>query len=290
MFVFPSAVTSIRFFQAFLRALVEHTSAPSEKRRLQELCSRQGAADFSAHVRDAGLSLLDILLAFPSCCPPVTVMFGEDFKLRLCRVDRVTEILSVVAFHWHKIDSVVRGLALFLFRAPPKTAGSTVLCCEVREQYLSDSTSSAEVSPLSDCPRAVMFREARWSSNAGERSLCTCSCVDSTPGVLSCVFNVVEIPAGSGRAGDRRGVCTGWLDEVTRELQERTRDPVNQSEGGTAEAPPDRSDVSRKSRAEEVGGGDDVSHEMEKLCLDNVPKVGLWCAALELCFLITQNT
>uniref|UniRef100_A0A914ZRI6 Methionine synthase reductase n=1 Tax=Parascaris univalens TaxID=6257 RepID=A0A914ZRI6_PARUN len=54
-----------------LRTLAEYASDPGEKRRLLELCSAQGNHDFTEFVRQAGLSLADILSAFPSCRPPI---------------------------------------------------------------------------------------------------------------------------------------------------------------------------------------------------------------------------
>ncbi|XP_041372278.1 methionine synthase reductase-like [Gigantopelta aegis] len=57
--------------KALLRCLVDFISDGIEKRRLQELCSRQGAEDYGTYIRQAGLSLLDILSAFPSCMPPI---------------------------------------------------------------------------------------------------------------------------------------------------------------------------------------------------------------------------
>lgn len=56
--------------KALVRVLAEHTSDPQEKRRLQELCSKQGASDYTKFIREPGLSLLDLLNAFPSCRPP----------------------------------------------------------------------------------------------------------------------------------------------------------------------------------------------------------------------------
>ncbi|NWH85700.1 MTRR reductase, partial [Aegithalos caudatus] len=47
--------------KAFLRALVECTSDAGEKRRLQELCSRQGASDYTHFIRDSNVCLLDLL-------------------------------------------------------------------------------------------------------------------------------------------------------------------------------------------------------------------------------------
>lgn len=60
-----------------LRALADCTGDPAERRRLQELSSSQGAADYSRFVRSAGASLPDLLLAFPSCRPPLGLLLGE---------------------------------------------------------------------------------------------------------------------------------------------------------------------------------------------------------------------
>ncbi|XP_021064330.1 methionine synthase reductase isoform X1 [Mus pahari] len=68
--------------KAFLRALAEHTSSATEKRRLQELCSKQGAADYNRFVRDANVCLLDLLLAFPSCQPPLSLLLEHLPKLQ----------------------------------------------------------------------------------------------------------------------------------------------------------------------------------------------------------------
>ncbi|KAM5329376.1 methionine synthase reductase isoform 1-T2 [Glossophaga mutica] len=68
--------------KAFLRALVDYTSDGAEKRRLQELCSRQGAADYNRFVRDARASVLDLLLAFPSCQPPLSLLLEHLPKLQ----------------------------------------------------------------------------------------------------------------------------------------------------------------------------------------------------------------
>ncbi|XP_062067877.1 methionine synthase reductase isoform X1 [Lepus europaeus] len=68
--------------KAFLRALVDSTSDGAEKRRLQELCSKQGAADYNRFVRDANACLLDLLLAFPSCRPPLGLVLEHLPKLQ----------------------------------------------------------------------------------------------------------------------------------------------------------------------------------------------------------------
>ena len=56
--------------KAFLRVLCEYTSDSEEKRRLQELCSKEGAADYSTFIREQHVAFIDILNAFPSCKPP----------------------------------------------------------------------------------------------------------------------------------------------------------------------------------------------------------------------------
>ncbi|XP_061096578.1 methionine synthase reductase [Conger conger] len=67
--------------KAFLRALVDCASDPAEKRRLQELCSKQGSADYNRFVRDPSLCLLDLLRAFSSCSPPLHLLIEHLPKL-----------------------------------------------------------------------------------------------------------------------------------------------------------------------------------------------------------------
>ncbi|NXX82363.1 MTRR reductase, partial [Urocolius indicus] len=68
--------------KAFLRALVEYTSDMGEKRRLQELCSRQGASDYTRFIRDCNVCLLDLLHAFPSCKPSLNLLIEHLPKLQ----------------------------------------------------------------------------------------------------------------------------------------------------------------------------------------------------------------
>ncbi|XP_078147536.1 methionine synthase reductase isoform X2 [Centroberyx gerrardi] len=68
--------------KAFLRALVEYTGDGVQRRRLQELCSKQGAAAYNLHVRDPSLSVLDLLTAFPSCSPPLGLLIEHLPKLQ----------------------------------------------------------------------------------------------------------------------------------------------------------------------------------------------------------------
>ncbi|XP_022621948.1 methionine synthase reductase isoform X2 [Seriola dumerili] len=68
--------------KAFLRALVEHTGDSVQRRRLQELCSKQGATDYNLYVRDSNLSVLELLAAFPSCWPPLSLLIEHLPKLQ----------------------------------------------------------------------------------------------------------------------------------------------------------------------------------------------------------------
>ncbi|NXM71416.1 MTRR reductase, partial [Serilophus lunatus] len=68
--------------KAFLRALVECTSDAGEKRRLQELCSRQGASDYAHFIRDSNVCFLDLLHAFPSCKPSLNLLIEHLPKLQ----------------------------------------------------------------------------------------------------------------------------------------------------------------------------------------------------------------
>ncbi|XP_037778404.1 methionine synthase reductase-like [Penaeus monodon] len=57
-----------------LRILVQYTSDPIEKRRLQELVSKECASEYVKCVREQGLTLLDLLCIFQTCKPPVTTL------------------------------------------------------------------------------------------------------------------------------------------------------------------------------------------------------------------------
>lgn len=46
------------------------------------------------------------------------------------------------------------------------------------------------------------------------RPYSACSSPLRTPNAISFAFNVVEVPAGSGRVEPRKGVCTGWLEQL----------------------------------------------------------------------------
>ncbi|XP_036081654.1 methionine synthase reductase isoform X3 [Rousettus aegyptiacus] len=92
--------------KVLLRALADCAGDPAERRRLQELSSSQGAADYSRFVRGAGASLPDLLLAFPSCRPPLGLLLEHLPKLQprpyscassgLCRPGRLRFVFTVV--------------------------------------------------------------------------------------------------------------------------------------------------------------------------------------------------
>uniref|UniRef100_A0A8D1GK33 Methionine synthase reductase n=1 Tax=Sus scrofa TaxID=9823 RepID=A0A8D1GK33_PIG len=93
--------------KAFLRALAEHSSDGAERRRLQELCSRQGTADYNRLVRDARACLLDLLLAFPSCQPPLSLLLGDS---SLSHPGKLHFIFNIVEFSSHTTAEVRRGV------------------------------------------------------------------------------------------------------------------------------------------------------------------------------------
>ncbi|XP_059272846.1 methionine synthase reductase isoform X1 [Mustela nigripes] len=104
--------------KALLRALVDHTSDGQEKRRLQELCSREGAADYNRFVRDERAGLLDLLLAFPSCRPPLRLLLEHLPKLQprpyscassnLSHPGKLRFIFNIVEFLSHTTKEVLR--------------------------------------------------------------------------------------------------------------------------------------------------------------------------------------
>ncbi|XP_032806967.1 methionine synthase reductase [Petromyzon marinus] len=68
--------------KAMVRALAEHTEDEAERRRLLELSSRQGSADYTHLLRDASLGLAALLHAFPSCRPPASLLIEHLPRLQ----------------------------------------------------------------------------------------------------------------------------------------------------------------------------------------------------------------
>uniref|UniRef100_A0A1I7XU96 Methionine synthase reductase n=1 Tax=Heterorhabditis bacteriophora TaxID=37862 RepID=A0A1I7XU96_HETBA len=89
-----------------LRVLAENASDSSERRRLLELCSAQGMNEFTIFIRQAGLSVADVLFAFPSVKPPVDRLIGEIYRLPTSMYDYVTCIIHVFYFRYPR-----KGLA-----------------------------------------------------------------------------------------------------------------------------------------------------------------------------------
>ncbi|KAM6148235.1 methionine synthase reductase-like [Rhynchocyon petersi] len=126
--------------KAFLRALAEWTCDGAERRRLQELCSKQGAADYSRFVRDAHVGLLDLLRAFPTCQPPLGLLLEHLPKLQprpyscasssLSHPGKLRFVFSVVEFLSHTPAVVQRKgvctgwLATLATSLQPDTQGS----------------------------------------------------------------------------------------------------------------------------------------------------------------------
>nr|XP_060630046.1 methionine synthase reductase [Anolis sagrei ordinatus] len=105
--------------KAFLRSLVEYTIDVGEKRRLQELCSKQGSSDYNSFIRDAGVCLLDLLHAFPSCQPPLSLLIEHLPKLQarpysvassnLFQPGKITFLFNIVEFASH-VGQLRRGI------------------------------------------------------------------------------------------------------------------------------------------------------------------------------------
>lgn len=105
--------------KAFLRSLVEYTVDPGERRRLQELCSKQGSSDYNVYLRDVNVCLLDLLHAFPSCQPPLSLLIEHLPKLQarpysaassgLCQPGKMSFIFNVLEFSSH-LGQLRRGV------------------------------------------------------------------------------------------------------------------------------------------------------------------------------------
>ena len=57
-----------------VRSLVEHANEEEDRSLLARLSSREGAAEYLTTVREAQLSLMDLLALVPSCLPPVSLL------------------------------------------------------------------------------------------------------------------------------------------------------------------------------------------------------------------------
>uniref|UniRef100_A0A8B9QT63 Methionine synthase reductase n=1 Tax=Anas platyrhynchos TaxID=8839 RepID=A0A8B9QT63_ANAPL len=80
--------------KAFLRALVEYTSNAGEKRRLQELCSRQGNSDYTRFIRDCKPSL-NLLIEH---LPKLQARFYSASSSNLYQPGKLSFVFNVVEF------------------------------------------------------------------------------------------------------------------------------------------------------------------------------------------------
>ncbi|XP_006875409.1 PREDICTED: methionine synthase reductase [Chrysochloris asiatica] len=142
--------------KAFLRALADCTHTTTEKRRLQELCSQQGAADYQRFVRAAHLSLLDLLCAFPSCQPPLRLLLEHLPKLQprpyscasssLWHPGRLHFVFNVVEFLSYTPAVVLRKGVCTGWLATLATSGVHLTPAD---------SGNATVSQISIAPRAI---------------------------------------------------------------------------------------------------------------------------------------
>ncbi|XP_039698731.1 methionine synthase reductase isoform X2 [Pteropus medius] len=139
--------------KALLRALADCAGDTAERRRLQELSSSQGAADYNRFVRGARASLLDLLLAFPSCQPPLGLLLEHLPKLQprpyscassgLCHPGRLRFVFTVV--------EVACGAS-----AAPRRGLCTGWLASLAESLLPPATSAPAHGPqISISPRAA---------------------------------------------------------------------------------------------------------------------------------------
>lgn len=103
--------------KAFLRALVECTGDSGQRRRLQELCSKQGSADYNLYVRDPSLGLLDLITAFPACSPPLSLLIGQ-----IAFTSLFVYVQGPIRVHLHSILQYQGRTALLSLRYPPQMA------------------------------------------------------------------------------------------------------------------------------------------------------------------------
>ena len=79
--------------KSFLRHLAEFTTDIVEKRRLLELCSKEGADDYAAFIRNGAVNVMDILRVFRSCKPSLECII---FHLP-CFVPRYYSVVNFVS-------------------------------------------------------------------------------------------------------------------------------------------------------------------------------------------------
>ncbi|XDV47338.1 hypothetical protein PO909_017004 [Leuciscus waleckii] len=130
--------------KAFVRALADFTRSSSEKRRLLELCSKEGSADYNSFIRDSNVCVLDLLQAFPSCLPPLSLLFEHLPKLQ----PRAYSAASSSLQHPEKVHFVFNVVE---FPACPEHPARTGLCTGWLVDHISSILQPLGTVPASEC-------------------------------------------------------------------------------------------------------------------------------------------
>ncbi|XP_066458387.1 methionine synthase reductase [Eleutherodactylus coqui] len=127
--------------KAFLRALAECASDAAEKRRLLELCSKQGSSDYNGFIRDRAISVLDLLNTFPSCRPPLDLLVEHLPKLQ----PRSYSAASSSLFHPGKLFFLfnVMSFEACSGRTLPRKGVCTGWLAELARGYVEESEPAA---------------------------------------------------------------------------------------------------------------------------------------------------
>ena len=111
---------SVRYFQPLLRVLCEHTTNADERRVLEFLVSRQGAEAYLEKIRGSNLCLLDILLTFPSCNPPIQRVVEQLPRLMprpysVASFDpSINNFMKYLVVHWSVGKRVLKSSSKYL--------------------------------------------------------------------------------------------------------------------------------------------------------------------------------
>ncbi|KAK7118259.1 hypothetical protein R3I94_021929 [Phoxinus phoxinus] len=130
--------------KAFVRALADFTRSSSEKRRLLELCSKEGSADYNSFIRDTNVCVLDLLQAFPSCLPPLSLLFEHLPKLQ----PRAYSAASSSLQHPEKVHFVFNVVE---FPSCPEHPARTGLCTGWLVDHVSSILKPLGTVPASEC-------------------------------------------------------------------------------------------------------------------------------------------
>ncbi|XP_061714104.1 methionine synthase reductase [Cydia pomonella] len=65
----------------FLLAISKHTKCDTERKTLEYLCSKEGAAAYTKHILNRGICILDIFTIFRTCRPPIHILLANLSRL-----------------------------------------------------------------------------------------------------------------------------------------------------------------------------------------------------------------